>query len=136
MVKVVFFQIIALLIAKYIEVINGASNIILSIAKFFGYNVPMFLPQSVVDFYVNGWNGIKYWDIVKLATIAIIAIELNNYVVSQKNLGGKPSAATVGVFLLLIGFFFMITLPEMIQRIKDANAMTTTTLTDNSGATI
>jgi len=125
LVKVVFFQLVALLIAKYIEVVNGASNIVVSIAKFFGYNVPMFLPQSVVDFYVNGWNGIKYWDVVKFATIAIIAIELNNYVQAQKKLGGQPSAATVGVFLLLIGFFFIITVPELVQRLKDANAMST-----------
>jgi len=124
LVKVVFFQLAALLIAKYIEVVIGGSNIIVSIAKFFGYNVPMFLPQSVVDFYTNGWNGIKYWDVVKLATIAIIAIELNQYIKTQKNLGAQPSVATVATFLLFIGFFLIITLPELVQRIKDASAMT------------
>jgi len=121
--KVVFFQIAALAIAKYIEGVLGASNFIVGLARLLGFNIPAFLPQSLIDFYQNGWAGVKYWDIVKLLTVAIIAMELNSYANAQKKLGGEPSPAAVAVFLLLIGFFMLITLPEMIQRIKDAAAM-------------
>jgi len=124
LVKVVFFQIAALLIAKYIEAVIGTSSFIVGLARLLGFNIPMFLPQAVVDFYTNGWHGIKYWDVIKLATIAIIAIEMNNYMKTQKALGAEPSPGTMAVFLLLIGFFLIITLPELIQRLKDANAMT------------
>lgn len=124
LVKVTFFQVVALLIAKYIEFTAGVDNIILRIGAFFGWTPPRFPLQQVIDFYQNGWNGIMYWDLVKMASVAIVLIELNNYVESQKKLGGEPSAATVGVFLLIVGFFLMITIPEMVQRIKDAQAMT------------
>jgi hypothetical protein len=123
LVKIVFFQLAALAIAKYIEAVIGTSNFIVNFAKLLGFQIPSFLPQSVVDFYTSGWNGIKYWDVVKLATVAIIAFEMHQYAQTQKRLGAEPSTATLATFPLIIGFFLIITLPELIQRIKDANAI-------------
>lgn len=123
LVKIVFFQIAALAIAKYIEAIIGSSNFIVGLAKLLGFSIPAFLPQPVIDFYTNGYHGIKYWDVVKLATVLIIAVEMNQYYNTQKKLGAEPSAATIATFVLFIGFFLIITLPELVQRVKDANAM-------------
>lgn len=139
LVKIVFFQLAALLIAKYFEILKGGQTVFLSILKFFGFNVPVPIGNSwqmVLDFYTVGWNGIKYWDVIKLLTILIIAIELNSYMKAQKRLGGEPSPATVATFILIIGFFLIITLPEMIQRIKDANAMMTSSTPTAEGAPI
>jgi hypothetical protein len=127
LIKITLFQLLALLIAKYIEFVLGTTNIITNIAKFLGFNVPQFLPQWFVDFYQNGFNGIKYWDVVKGLTIVLLIMEYNNYQKTQKALGGDPQPFTQGVFFLLIGFFVMITIPELVQRFKDTTAMTSTT---------
>lgn len=122
-VKILMFQVIALLVAKYIELVIGTNNALKGLLNLLGVATPSFLPQAVVDFYTTGWNGIKYWDVIKMATIVLIFIEYMNYRKSQKALGGQPSAFTEGLFMLLIGFFLVITLPEMIQRFKDSTAL-------------
>jgi hypothetical protein len=123
LVKLLFFQAVALLIAKYIELVNGVNNALKTLLGVLGINVPNFLPQVVIDFYTTGIKGVKYWDVIKIITVLLIVLELNNYIKAQKALGGEPSPMTEGVFFLLIGFFLIITVPEMVQRIKEANAV-------------
>lgn len=122
-VKILIFQVIALLIAKYIELVNGANNALKTLLNLFGIGTPNFLPQAVIEFYTTGWNGIKYWDVVKMATVLLIVLEYLNYRKTQQALGGEPSPMTEGLFLLLIGFFLIITLPEMIQRWKESTQL-------------
>src|SRR5574341_2066521 len=86
-VKVLFFQLVALLIAKFIETVAGGNTVIKGIALLLGYKVPNFLPQPLLDFFTNGWNGVRYWDVIKGITIAIVLMEYNNYRTQTRQLG-------------------------------------------------
>ena len=132
-VKILVFQLIALLLAKYIELVIGTNNILKGLLSLVGFQAPNFLPQAVVDFYTNGYHGVKYWDVIKVATIILILVEMNAYVKSQKALGGQASAFTLGIFALFIGFMLVITVPELVQRLKDFAAVTTAPAATNTG---
>jgi len=119
-VKLFIFQLVALLIAKFIETVLGANTVIKGIAGLLGYSIPKFLPQQLTDFFTNGWMGVRYWDVIKGISITVVIMEYSNYRTQTLQQGQEPSPATEAVFYLIIGFFLIITVPELYNRITTA----------------
>mgnify|MGYP001562923723 CR=1 FL=1 len=121
--KILFFQIAAYAIAKYMDLVIGIASGWRTLLQILGFNTPNFFPQQFVDFYKNGYRGVRYWDIIKGLTVLLIILEYSNYRKTQINLGYTPSVMTEAVFWLIIGFFLAITVPELYQRVKEANQL-------------
>ena len=66
----------------------------------------------------EGYFGLSYWDFVKIGAIILVFIEFMRYYENQKQLGGKPSPFTIGIFLMIMTLLSAFTVPEIIQKIK------------------
>lgn len=99
---------------------NGFIKIMLGVL---GSQVPTVVPQSIADFYTNGYHGVTYWDAVKGFSIFLVYLEYSRYTNANRKFGGKPSAMTQGIFAVIMVFLALITVPELYQRIKDIAAM-------------
>ena len=124
-VKLVIYYLVALMFAKYLELVAGGANLLKNFLALLGFQVPLFVPQAVLDFWQNGYMGVKFWDVVKTISLALVFWEYSNYRRAQLQLGREPSPVTEGIFWLLMGFIAMITFPELVQRLRDVVAMTT-----------
>ena len=72
--KLVVFFIVSYIIAKVFEGIIFGNNVFIALAKLVGVNVPDTLPENLVNFWKDGINGFRYWDIVKaLANLLVLA---------------------------------------------------------------
>ena len=60
----------------------------------------------------------KYWDMIKILLIGLIAFEMLRYIDANKKLGGEPSPITLAVFGLLIFALASFTFPGLIAVIK------------------
>lgn len=122
--KIGLYYIAALLFSKYLELVAGGATLLRNFLALLGFQVPLFVPQPILDFWQNGYMGIKFWDVVKTISLALVFWEYSNYRRAQQQLGREPSPMTEGIFWLLMGFIAMITFPELIQRLRDVVAMT------------
>ncbi len=125
--KLIVFYLVAYAIAKVFEAIIFGNNVLKSILSLVGLNLPNTMPESVVNFFTDGFKGVKYWDIVKVLSILLVIMEWNNWNNTQKALKISPSPMTQGVFAVLITGLALITVPELVQRLRELKAMQVTT---------
>ncbi len=125
-VKLTVFYLIAYAVNKIFEAIIFGQNTLFGIAKLFGVNLPSTLPEPLVNFFQEGFKGVKYWDIVKVISILLVVMEWNNWNQTQKALRIQPSPMTQGVFFVIISALVLITIPELFQRFKELRAMNQT----------
>jgi len=121
--KLLIYFATAFAVAKVMEAIVFARGAFTVIAGLFGINIPKSdqLPQSLIDLFGEGFHGVKYWDAVKVVAILLVVVEYLRYVdVNEKN-GGKASAMTTGVFLMIGLGLSLITIPELVKRLKSAD---------------
>ncbi len=121
--KLIVFYLVAYAIAKVFEAIIFGNNVLKSILSLVGLNLPNTMPEAVVNFFTDGFKGVKYWDIVKVLSILLVIMEWNNWNNTQKALGIAPSPMTQGVFAVLITGLILITVPELVQRLRELKAM-------------
>ncbi len=76
---------------------------------------PNFLTQLFSE---EGFEGVRYWQIINLIGIAIVVIELLQYLTNNKRLGGKPSAATIAIFGLIVLLLTSFTIPDMVKSLQ------------------
>lgn len=107
---------------QIIQVSNGLNVWLSGILKFLGFNVPQ-LPKWVIDFYNTGFNGVQYWDLVKVGLILIVGMEFYRYKKSCDNVGQSLNPATVAVFLIILTGIMALTLPGLWSRITFAQAV-------------
>lgn len=69
----------------------------------------------------EGYNGFRYWDIVKGIGLLMVSFEAYNYYSSQEKAGGSSSPMTLGVFGLIIAFLGLNTVPSIIEKLKMYN---------------
>ena len=125
-VKLTVFYLVAYAVNKIFEAIIFGQNTLFGIAKLFGVNLPSTLPEPLVNFFQEGFKGVKYWDIVKVISILLVVMEWNNWNQTQKALRINPSPMTQGVFFVIISALILITVPELFQRFKELRAMNQT----------
>jgi len=124
--KIVIFNVIAYLFAKFMEAVilgtNFTNSFVLGAARLFGVTLPSktTLPAPIVELFETGYgeHKIKYWDFVKALTTALIVFEAVQYYRANKNLGGQVSPFTIGIFTLLVSAMTLVTVPEIMQRLK------------------
>ncbi len=127
-VKLTVFYVVAYAVSKIFEAIIFGQNTLFNIAKLFGVNLPSTLPEPLVNFFQEGFKGIKYWDIVKVISILLVVMEWNNWNNTQKLAKINPSPMTQGVFFVIISGLILITVPELFQRFKELRAMNQTVI--------
>jgi len=66
----------------------------------------------------NGFHGFNYWSIIKIIAVLLVVSEFTRYLKTNKDLGGKASPFTVGIFTILIIALGLTTVPDLIKRIK------------------
>lgn len=124
--KIVVFNLIAYVFAKFMEAViigtNFTNSFVIGAARLFGVAIPSktTLPPVLVELFETGYgeHKIKYWDFVKALTTALIVFEAIQYYKANKNLGGSISPFTIGIFTLLISAMTLVTVPEIMQRLK------------------
>lgn len=121
LIKLFIFYAVAFVFAKFMEGVIFTRGAFVIIANTLGFSIPNSeqLPQSLKDLFgETGVGGFKFWDIIKIISILLVTAEFFRYVNTQKNLGGKSSPMTVGIFSLIIMALGITTVPELIKRFK------------------
>jgi len=122
--KLTVYFVIAYTIAKFFESVIFGENTLKAFLNLLGVNLPNSLPEPVVNFFSNGIQGFKYWDIIKIFAILLVLYEWFNWYNSVKgNPKLPPSPMTQGVFAVLIAGLSLTTFPELIQRIRELKVM-------------
>lgn len=129
------YFLLAYLVNKFLELVVLGSGFLKSLLSFFGVQVPTTIPQWAADFYTNGYQGIKFWDLVKFIAIVLVGWEAIRYWQANEALGGKASPLTLGIFAVILSLLALTTIPELLQRLKDVWAMNQTA-TDTGGAAV
>src|SRR5690348_2652832 len=89
--KIIVYSLIVILIRSYFNFVISGSGVIKALAGLAGWKLPSVLPDNVVNFFKDGYNGITFEDITKALLVILIAAEGINYYESNKKLGGQPS---------------------------------------------
>lgn len=121
LVKLFIFYAVAFVIAKVMEAIIFSRGVFTTLANLLGFQIPNSeqLPTSLINLFgEQGFHGFKFWDIVKMISILMVTAEFFQYLNTQKSLGGKPSPMTMGIFTLIIISLGLVTIPELLKRIK------------------
>jgi hypothetical protein len=66
----------------------------------------------------QGFHGLNYWSVIKIIVILLVIAEFSQYLKMNKNLSGKSSYFTIGLFTLIIVVLGLNTVPDLIKRIK------------------
>ena len=118
-VKLFVFALLAITLDKLHFAISGTFNVAVTIARTFGINIPSEEPEFMKQlFSEEGFGGFKYWDLIKIIIIALVAFEMIRYIDANKKLGGEASPITLAVFGLLIFGLASFTFPGIIAIIK------------------
>ena len=115
-IKLFIYFTVALLFAKFMEGVLFAKGIFISLANLFGANLPsdQDIPDSLKKLFNGGIGGFKFWDIVKIVAVLLVITEMIRYI----HLTQKSSPMTLGLFGLIITALILITIPELIARIR------------------
>ena len=121
--KLVVFFLAAYIITKIFEAIIFTDTTVRSILATIGINLPTTFPEEIVNFFKDGFHGVKFWDIVKVLSILLVIMEWNNWQNTQKALKINPSPMTQGVFAIIIAGLTLVTIPELFLRLKELRVM-------------
>lgn len=121
--KLVVYFIFMFLINKFFEAVIFGSGFIKSLAGLMGFNLPNIYPEWFTNFMQNGYQGAKFWDVVKAGAILLITWEMYLYYRNNERLGGKVSPMTIGIFGAMLAMLVMITIPELWQRLKELSLL-------------
>ena len=118
-IKLIVFSVIAVIIDKLHFVITGIPNVAGAILGAFGLNVPTSEPAFLSKlFSPEGFEGLRFWDLIKFALIVLVAMEWISYMQAQKRLGGEASPTTMGVFGLILFALSIFTIPELLAKLR------------------
>ena len=117
--KLLVFLTLTFLFAKFMEATIYLRGGFVVFAKLFGINIPSSdqIPEPLKRLFGEGYQGFKYWDIVKVATILLIIAEYFQYKKTTKEVPIMTSA----IFISLVVIMGVVTIPELYQRIKQTD---------------
>ena len=70
--KIIIFFTAAYILNKIFEAIIFGQNTIVTLAGLFGVNLPKSMQEPIVNFFQEGINGFRFWDVVKLLAITFV----------------------------------------------------------------
>ena len=114
------FYLIAFVFAKIMEATIYLRGGFVVVANLFGINIPKAeqLPDPLKKLFDQGYQGFKFWDIIKIIGIVLVVYE---YFQFRKESNGQVNPITTGVFVLLILILGITTVPEIYNRIKETD---------------
>lgn len=122
--KIVIFYTFAYVFAKFMEGVIYGTNFLASFVfgagKLFGLNLPPkeVFPKLLSDLFIDGYGEyhIKYWDVIKSLSLALVIFEAFQYHNANKNAGAADSPFTLGLFTLIASALAITTFPELVAR--------------------
>jgi len=118
-IKLGIYFLVAIVIDKIHFLITGTANIAATILLAFGINLPTKEPQFLTKlFSPEGFQGFKFWDVVKFGALALVIVEMVLYIQTQRNLGGSPSPFTLAIFVMIVAALSLYTIPDLIEKLK------------------
>ena len=121
--RIVVFYVVALIIAKIMELIVFSSAGLKTAAGLFGIPLPNNVPEPIRRLFVEGYDvggiKIKWWDLIKLLSVVLVLMEMFQYMEQQKAIGVKPAPTTLGVFVMIIADLILVSVPDLYQMIKE-----------------
>jgi len=111
---------ISLIISKVMEMIILTRGFFVSLANLIGFTIPSAdqVPESLKKLFVDGYQGLKFWDFIKILAILLVVAEYMAFHKSTEQQGGKVAPMTTGVFAVITLGLSIITIPELMQKIK------------------
>ena len=124
--RILVFYVVALVIAKVMELIIFSTSGISTAARLFGIPLPNTVPEVIRKLFVEGYNvgnvTIKWWDLIKIISVLMVVMEMLQYMEHNKIAGTKPAPTTLGVFTLIIAALALISVPSLVQMIREKTA--------------
>ena len=119
-IKLATYYGVAIIFAKFMEAVIVTRGWFVTAAAIFGWTIPTSeqVPESLKKLFLDGYGGFKFWDAVKIISILLVVAEMIRYTNSNKKNGGESSPLTLGIFILIIAVLGVVTIPELLQRIK------------------
>ncbi len=119
-IKLLVYFIVAFAFAKFMEAVIFARGIWVILAQTLGFSIPKadMFPDSLKKLFGGGISGFKFWDIVKIVAVLLVIAEFFRYLEANKKAGSKSSPMTMGIFVGIIGMLGIVTVPELIKRLK------------------
>lgn len=121
--RIAIFYVVALVIAKIMELIIFSQAGLGKVASMFGIPLPSNIPEPIRKLFVEGYSiggmTLKWWDVIKLLSVILVIMEMLQFNQSQKQLGLQPAPTTQGVFILIISALLLVSIPHIAQMIKE-----------------
>lgn len=125
--KILIYYVFAVIADAVMKSIINGEGFLNSVLILFGRKLPNIIPQQVVDFYKNGYNGVNFWDVINGGLMALIAFEAWRYIKSNEETGGKPSYFTLGIFGMIELTLGLVLFPTLYQSIKENGVLSNLT---------
>jgi len=119
------FLTVGVLIQAYFTATIAGGNWLNTVAGFFNIKFPSTLPEWVIKLFTTGWNGVAFWQIMQVIAILLVLIEYQQYERSLKEKGEKPNVTTQGAFLMIGLALSLMVFPQMIQKFKERQILST-----------
>ena len=124
--RIIIFYVVSLVIAKIMELIIFSSKGISTAARLFCIPLPNTVPEVIrklfVEGYLIGGVTIKWWDLIKIISVIMVVMEMLQFIEHNKIAGTRPAPTTLGVFTLIIAALALISVPSLIQMIREKTA--------------
>jgi len=119
------FLTVGVLIQAYFTATIAGGNWLNTVAGFFNIKFPSTLPEWLTKLFSTGYNGVSFWQIMQIVSILLVLIEYQQYDRSLKEKGEKPNVTTQGVFLMIGLALSLMVFPQMIQKFKEKQILST-----------
>jgi len=119
------FLTVGVLIQAYFTATISGGIFLNQIAGFFNIKFPDTLPEWLTKLFTTGYNGIAFWQIMQIMAIILIVVEYMQYERMLKEKDQKPNVTTQGVFLITGLALSLMVFPQMIQKFKERQILST-----------
>ena len=119
------FLTVGVLIQAYFTATIAGSNWLNTVAGFFNIKFPSTLPEWLTKLFSSGYNGVSFWQIMQIVSILLVLIEYQQYDRSLKEKGQKANVTTQGAFLMIALALSLMVFPQMIQKFKERQILST-----------
>jgi len=119
-IKLLVLFTISLVISKVMEMIILTRGFFVSLANLIGFTIPSSeqVPELLKKLFVDGYQGLKFWDFIKILAILSVVAEYFSFSKATEQQGGKVAPMTTCVFAVITLGLTVITIPELMQKIK------------------
>ena len=123
--RIGIFLTVGVLIQAYFTATIAGGNWLNTVAGFFNIKFPSTLPEWLTKLFTTGYSGVAFWQIMQIVSILLVLIEYQQYDRSLKEKGETANVTTQGVFLMIGLALSLMVFPQMIQKFKEKQILST-----------